>query len=62
MTGEMIYRRNKSGAVWTYTGEEIVRCRECKHFIDHRCRKIRTLEDWRKDNDFCSYGEEKEEE
>ena len=36
---------------------EIIHCRECKHLIDHRCRKIRTLDDWRKPGDFCSYAE-----
>lgn len=40
---------------------EIVHCRECKHLIDHRCRKIRTLDDWRKPDDFCSYAERREE-
>lgn len=40
---------------------EIIHCRECKHLIDHRCRKIRTLDDWRKPDDFCSYAERREE-
>lgn len=39
---------------------EIIYCRECKHLIDHRCRKIRTLDDWRKPDDFCSHAERRE--
>lgn len=39
---------------------EVVRCKDCKEYIDHRCRRIRTLDDWRKETDYCSYGEAKD--
>lgn len=39
----------------------VVRCKYCKHWIDHRCRKVRSLDDWRKCDDYCSFAERKEE-
>ena len=33
----------------------LIRCGECKHWIDNRCRKIRTMDDWRKPTDYCSF-------
>ena len=39
----------------------VIRCKYCKHWIDHRCRKVRSLDDWRKCDDYCSFAEGKEE-
>jgi hypothetical protein len=39
--------------------EEVVRCKDCKHFISDICRLDFGLNLCRKD-DFCSYGERKE--
>ena len=46
---------------------EVVRCKDCKHCIyisyacgDVRCGKLHT--DYIKENDFCSYGERKDNE
>lgn len=41
----------------TLCGKEIVHCHECKHFVDHRCRRVRSLADWRQEYDYCSIGE-----
>ena len=47
---------------------EVVRCKDCKYYIDGRCY-VKNLKPLfavnvnihnRKDNDFCSYGERKE--
>ena len=37
--------------------ERLIRCSECKHWIDNRCRRIRTMDDWRKPTDYCSFGD-----
>jgi hypothetical protein len=58
------FMKEKINAMPSVTAKEhpeIIHCRECKHLIDHRCRKIRTLDDWRKPDDFCSYAERREE-
>ena len=36
---------------------EIIRCKDCKYYIDNRCYKIKALDDLRGSNDFCSYAE-----
>lgn len=36
---------------------EIIRCKDCKFFVDHRCRYLRTLDDWRGTDEFCSKAE-----
>lgn len=36
---------------------EIIRCEDCKYYIDNRCYKIKALDDLRGSNDFCSYAE-----
>lgn len=40
---------------------EIVRCKDCKHYDRGRCYLLQQLDDIRKEEDFCSYGERKEE-
>ena len=40
-------------------GEEIVRCRDCKHYDDYLGSCLRTDHNFAaKDNDYCSWGEE----
>lgn len=39
--------------------ESIVRCKDCSHFIDHRCRHVRSIDDWRSEKDFCSFAKRK---
>ena len=41
---------------------QIIRCKDCKHLIDHRCYHWRSLPNWRNDNDYCSRAERREEE
>lgn len=36
---------------------EVVRCKDCKHYSDRRCQMIIGIDDRKKDNDYCSYGE-----
>ena len=38
---------------------EIILCKDCKFFIDHRCYYWRTADDWRETDDFCSNAERK---
>ena len=39
---------------------EIVRCKDCKYYINNRCYKIKALDDLRGSNDFCSRVEMRE--
>lgn len=39
---------------------EVVRCKDCKHYSDRRCQMIMGIDDRKKDNDYCSYGERRE--
>ena len=36
---------------------EVVHCKDCRHCVGNRCRRNARLNDWRKDDEFCSYGE-----
>lgn len=36
---------------------EVIKCKKCRFFIDHRCRATRGLDDWRTAQDFCSRAE-----
>lgn len=37
---------------------EIVMCKDCKKYIDYRCRdEHANLSDWRHEDDYCSYAE-----
>lgn len=37
---------------------EIVRCKACKFYIDHRCYEPHSsIADWRTENDYCSFAE-----
>ena len=39
------------------TGQpDIIRCSDCKYFIEHRCRVFKSY-DWRSVDDYCSYAE-----
>lgn len=40
---------------------EIVMCADCQKYIDYRCRdEHANLNDWRHEDDYCSYGERRE--
>ena len=40
---------------------EIVMCKDCKKYIDYRCRdEHANLSDWRHEDDYCSYGKRRE--
>ena len=40
---------------------EIVMCKDCKKYIDYRCRdEHANLSDWRHEDDYCSYAERRE--
>lgn len=47
-----------------YTGEEIVRCRDCKHFASDELGDCCTLLDFEDvksmDNGFCAWGERRD--
>lgn len=36
---------------------EVVRCKDCRFFVDHRCRAVKSISDWRGMYDYCSIGE-----
>lgn len=40
---------------------EIIRCKDCKYYINNRCYKIKSTDDLRDSNDYCSYAERREE-
>lgn len=43
----------------------VVRCKDCKYYADKQCKKIHFIArdlHIKQDNDFCSYGERKEDE
>lgn len=40
---------------------EIIHCKDCKKYIDYRCRdEHANLSDWRHEDDYCSYAERRE--
>lgn len=40
---------------------KIVRCVDCQKYIDYRCRdKHANLNDWRHEDDYCSFGKHRE--
>lgn len=40
---------------------EIIRCKDCKYWIDHRCRsRYANMNDWRGSYDSCSYAKRRE--
>lgn len=39
----------------------IVRCKDCKYYIGHRCCAMNVLAIWRENDDFCSEAERKTE-
>ena len=45
-----------------YTGDEVVRCKDCKYFGEIGCA-IEIVDDTDKptENDYCSFGEKKDE-
>ena len=43
----------------TIDAVEVVRCKDCRHCVGNRCRRNASLNDWRIDDDFCSFGERK---
>ena len=60
-------RRDESLNVMCWLGElpsaqpEIVMCKDCKKYIDYRCRdEHANLSDWRHEDDYCSYAERRE--
>lgn len=41
---------------------EIVMCADCQKYIDYRCRdEHANLNDWRHEDDYCSFGKRREE-
>ena len=61
---ELTYYRN--GYIKSPTADvvEVVRCKDCKHYIASYCTrdiKGRTNMFYMTDNDYCSYGERREE-
>ena len=40
---------------------DIIRCKDCKYFIEHRCRVFKSY-DWRSVDDYCSYAERRTDE
>lgn len=40
---------------------KIVRCADCQKYIDYRCRdEHANLNDWRHEEDYCSFGKRRE--
>ena len=40
---------------------KIVRCADCQKYIDYRCRdEHANLNDWRHEDDYCSFGKRRE--
>ena len=41
---------------------EIIMCADCQKYIDYRCRdEHANLNDWRHEDDYCSFGKRREE-
>lgn len=56
---EYIYGTDEHESHWL-TGEEIVRCRDCKHYDDYLGSCLRTDHNFAaKDNDYCSWGKKR---
>ena len=37
----------------------VIYCRDCMFYSGHRCQAIRSLDDWRSQDDYCSRAEER---
>lgn len=41
--------------------QELIRCRDCKFYMNMRCYRHHALDDLRWESDFCSYASRKDE-
>ena len=39
----------------------VIYCRDCMFYLDHRCQATRGLDDWRNQDDYCSRAERRKE-
>ena len=62
---EHIYGTDGHEGHWL-TGEEIVRCRDCRHYVDASCYVDKELHscthwgDWTTSDGFCAWGERRD--
>lgn len=40
----------------------VIYCRYCRFYVEHRCQATRGLDDWRKQDDYCSRAERRTDE
>lgn len=44
--------------VLNFTGVDVVRCKDCRHYEDNRCSQLEYF--FHKEDDYCSWGERRE--